>query len=332
MIYLPSENLVGSEGIMKELVEFYGDREKAKTQYTKFVRDGKIKEVDGIIEDEYVSGEINQIYACYHCIVERNYDRASLTNNRLKAMYTAIAREKNNLYKVNEYYNTDIMSTYIAPPVKILGTLSEIASVGDYVTYTANGYSNWRVLTENESSNIVTIISDGEVEALTLSGSQLEGARGFRTFANNVTEKVNEIVQKYVDRSQAVSGRSVGSKPDGSANNSTVSTDITDITVMENAKVKEGTHKLIVTKNNVSQTSGYWLLSIIERPSSYGVMYVKVNADGTRELNPETLYWTNNNDTRTNQFGIRPIITLKDTAQVIGGDGSQTNPWQVVYD
>lgn len=51
-------------------------------------------------------GDITELSACYDCIINQNYiPKITLNANRLKAKYTTIGRERNNLYKVNEYIN-----------------------------------------------------------------------------------------------------------------------------------------------------------------------------------------------------------------------------------
>lgn len=58
------------------------------------------------IEDIRQEGRVTELSACYECIVNQNYIPISTLNeNRLKAKYTAIAKERNNLYKMNAYIN-----------------------------------------------------------------------------------------------------------------------------------------------------------------------------------------------------------------------------------
>lgn len=263
---------------------------------------------------------IDEVYGCYHCIVNRNYDKVeNLNNNRIKAIYTAIAKEKNNLYKVNEYYNVDILSTYVAPPVTVLGTLSEIAKLGDYVSYTSNGYSNWRVLTKDTSTNKVEIISDGSVQTVSLSGRDMSANSGFATFTENVKNKLQTIATYYLDGVYSDTVRVAGSNDDGSVGTGSQDTDIPDV-----AKMKaSGT---LSTNNNDAYSSGYWLLSTSRDEDTYNVMYI--TQDG-KTFGRGALYSAGANYIK--EYGVRPIVTLNTDVKVIGGSGTQKDPWQLSF-
>lgn len=264
------------------------------------------------------STSIDEIYGCYHCIVNRNYEPVeNLNNNRLKAIYTAIAKEKNNLYKVNEYYNVDILSTYVAPPVTVLGTLSEIAKLGDYVTYTSNGYSNWRILSKDTSVNKVEIISDGSVQTVSLAGRDLSTSSGFATFTEKVRDILQNVANYYLDSTYSANARVVGSNEDASVGTGAQDTDIPDVAKMQ----ASGT---LSTNNNDAYSSGYWLLSTARDEDKYNVMYI--TQDG-KTFGRGTLFAGGTNYTK--EYGVRPIITLNNEVKVVGGSGTQKDPWQL---
>ena len=70
--------------------------------------------------------------------------------------------------------------------------------IGDKVNYSANGYSNWEVLSVNKNKKTIEIVSVDEVERLTL-----EGYDGWK----NSKEKILEISNKYKEGINAIDTR-----------------------------------------------------------------------------------------------------------------------------
>lgn len=303
-----NSNILGMKNIDYDI---YKDEDENKKVIYKFS-----DKLQGIVNNT----GIDQVYGCYHCIVNRNYKGVeNLNENRLKAIYTAIAKEKNNLYKVNEYYNVDILSTYVAPPVTVLGTLSEIAKLGDYVSYSANGYSNWRILSKDNSTNNVEIISDGSVQTISLAGRDLSANGGFITFNEKVKDKLQNAASYYRDGTFSTGVRVVGSNTDGSVGTGDQDTKIPDVAKMITAGV-------LKTNNNDAYSSGYWLLSTSNDEGKYNVMYI--TQDG-KTFDKAVIF--NNGTNMSVEYGLRPVISLSTDSKVIGGSGTQKDPWQISF-
>ena len=183
------------------------------------------------------------------------------------------------------------------------GDTDKSPKVGDYVQYTANNYSKWRVLANRGS--YLQIVSAGNVENVTLSGSG--GVSGGPS-------QINNAAQKYLNSTYATSARSI---------------DIPDLAVLR--------------KNGLSSTgSPYWL------PRSYyhgykgrthGVYAVDSSGSSTARWNTipdagDTLgyigklyhyndwYWST-----SRSYGVRPVVTLKSQVKIIGGSGTESDPW-----
>jgi len=96
-------NIIGLKNIDYDI---YKDEDKNKDMNYSFSDE---------LNERIANTKITNVYACYYCIVDRNYTaETTLSDKRKNAIYTAIAREKNNLYKVNDYFNDDIMTDFIA--------------------------------------------------------------------------------------------------------------------------------------------------------------------------------------------------------------------------
>mgnify|MGYP005761988863 CR=1 FL=1 len=181
--------------------------------------------------------------------------------------------------------------------------LADVAKVGDYVQYTANGYSNWRVMsvTGSGDTGVVTLISAGN--ATTASISYMS--------TNNYITTLNNICKKYINNDYATFARCVGTTSSGS-NNSSYSTEI-----------------------NKLKTDG---LAIIGEEYWIGYQYTD-NGCFAGETPDQCAYYVKTSGSVTFYRypysvsaitkGIRPVITLKAGIYQIDGTGNQYNPYVI---
>ena len=240
------------------------------------------------------------------------------------------------------------------PVVK--GLLKDVAKPGDYVKYdtgTEKGVVLFRVL-YNDTTNGLQIISDKNVEEVTL-GTDGEDLTAFQVSMNdynNAIETLNQKAEYYATNSPyALDGRCVGSVPtvgiDGkfNAKNTEVKgtysipdewtlpsdwtsrdtgcqkwTDTnyeTDYNTME-ALEESGVPNILATGEY------YWLASRnVTTSSIHCGFYVRiVNTDGS--FYDYTLCYVisdGQNRGNSNEYRLRPCISLKSDIKVTGGDG-----------
>lgn len=184
---------------------------------------------------------------------------------------------------------------------KKLQYLADVVKVGDYVAYTANGYSNWRVMsvTGSGSTGIVTLISAGNATKLTV------GALTTKNYIN----KLNDTSKKYINSEYATSARSVGTTSSG-GNNSNYGTEINNLK----------NNELLVTE------SGYWIGYHETKSGGIFTDYIAyyINEKGNCEK-----YNNSNIFTPSQTKGVRPIVTLKQGILQVDGNGSASNPYSI---
>ena len=237
------------------------------------------------------------------------------------------------------------------PVVK--GLLKDIAEPGDYVKYdtgTEKGVLTFRVL-YNDGTNGLQIISDKNVEEVTLGGEDWATARDSY---NSAIVTLNQKAERYATSSPyALDGRCVGSVPtvgaDGkfNAKNTEVEgtysipdewtlsmgwssrdtgckkwTDTnykTDYNTME-ALEESGVPNILATGEY------YWLASrSVGSNSSYCYFYVRY-VDTSGSLNSNYLCIVSSAGSArgySREYGLRPCISLKSDIKVTGGDGSE---------
>ena len=210
---------------------------------------------------------------------------------------------------------------------------------GKYVNYSANGYDKWRILTND--ANGVTLISDGSVENLTLSGMD-----GY----NNALPRLQNVADKYNDNNFCQSVRSVK---------------------------KEDFSVLLQNNMNFSSNSNgvdsYWMAGRTKIDGNYGVYmglvlcygkttehYKKDQCLGdvynyTIENDLYDVVWMNGDtpeivvrktkevplagllgasdgsSTTTVTLGVRPVVTLKPGVKISGGTGTASDPYQLSF-
>ena len=85
-----------------------------------------------------------------------------------------------------------------------IGNNIDKIKVGDSISYTANGYSDWKVLSIDKENHTIDIISKGSVGDLTINYSDRE------KFSDILQEEAN----KYLDGKYAINARSISDSKD----------------------------------------------------------------------------------------------------------------------
>ena len=242
------------------------------------------------------------------------------------------------------------------PVVK--GLLKDIADPGDYVKYdtgidgigeNGNGIVLFRVL-YNDETNGLQIISDKNVEKVTLGTDGTNDLVAFQASMNdynNAIATLNQKAERYATNSPyAIDGRCVGSVPtvgvDGkfNAKNTEVSQtySIPDEWTLPSgwSSRDTGCQKWIDTNYETDQTAmqsaglwttgeEYWIASrIVNLDSSYCTFRVRyLNISGDLDYYSGMCYVKSAGytDSHSVEFGLRPCISLKSDIKVIGGDG-----------
>ena len=237
--------------------------------------------------------------------------------------------ETGRMYKL---LNGDFSTVYIGTKGETieLGKVSQLAQngtlqPGQYILYNGNGYTDWRVLYANE--NKVEIISKGSVETKTLKG---------KDDYNNMISILNEIANNYKNDIYANSARCIGSDlmadtnkkayedypkysyiqtyalnmPAGDSNFSL------DLKAMQDAGI------------NSIETS-YWLASrrVGANASNANFCGRYVNISGSMNDVLFNLTSTGNTTSSECTHGVRPVIAIKSDVKIIGGEGTEQDPW-----
>ena len=231
-------------------------------------------------------------------------------------------------------------------------TIESTLSEGKYVWYTdANGtQQKCIVLYGPENSNYdsygVQVITTDTVENVTLGSSNFNTNRDIY---NSLVTTLNKEAEKYRKKDDGIAelARCVGSKPDNpnydgagmytrsdswfsSYNNTFKNKDnnyIADWNQMKNVVVNgKGIH-------NIGKY--YWLVSRSVIADSSSSTFLVRHVDSSGELHGDNLYngslclVPSNGNPGVNRYayGLRPIFHLKSGIKVIGGDGSEGNPY-----
>ena len=184
--------------------------------------------------------------------------------------------------------------------------INQKPKAGDYVAYTANnGYNKWRIFTNNSGN--LQLVSAGIPENLTLAG--VDGAHNGATYMNNAA-------QKYINSTYATSARNVGLYELGILNG----------------------------KGMGALGKAYWINGHYYhgyKGRTHGQYAANENGDVTArwETQPGSgdtqnyigkLYHYSDAYARyTRTYGIRPIVTLKSNVKIVGGSGTESNPWRL---
>ena len=236
--------------------------------------------------------------------------------------------------------------------------------VGDYVSYTGNGWSSWRVLyaegdwyaNENNKAVIlenVQIIPTMPTEMISYTSSSTNGTEALNMYNNIVTDLYN-TAKKYLNTTYGVSARCFGGYPDRPTYDSSLITvsgvrvrdgwhedendstwDIDAIKALNNDLLEENpslegsfnvwtperSKSLPYSSNDV--TTFYITAYTIGRNSGTGMNFIQISNTGT------VINWLQYHHNDTASAGFVPVITLKNTLKITGGDGSEGNPWKL---
>ena len=196
--------------------------------------------------------------------------------------------------------------------------------VGSYIKYTANNYSSWRVMYNNNGQ--LDIVSAESVDNVTLSGNS-----GYCNAVQTLNNKASEYVAGF-----ATKGRSIGCT---SSSQATIT--VGDTQASLNYDPYTDTHYTTdfnqLVNNGLVQSSGdVWLASRVDldRTEVLGQLYSSFGCvrtiSSTGKLSQRSLQkytkvgWTND---QSQTCGFRPVISLPSGLTVTGGKGTESNPY-----
>ena len=217
----------------------------------------------------------------------------------------------------------------------VLGRISELPVIGvssiaegSYVSYDS-GHSDygdgWVVLRDTPLG--LEIISKESVGNLTLSG-----ANGYAS----AVAKLNNKAKEYINPYYAVKGRSVGATDDSIEVINTSTYPLTyaaarnrELPYYDEYYTDDQT--LIANNANLKHSIGHvWLASrILIAESDYSAFAGRFLMS-SGDKNNDWLFMANSGggtDTYSFSYGVRPVITLRGDIQIIGGSGTQADPY-----
>ena len=233
--------------------------------------------------------------------------------------------------------------------------LKEVAKPGDYVKYDTGistvgeeGIVIFRIL-YNNSEHGLQIISDGNIEKLSLGGDDWPTARDSY---NNAIATLNQRAEYYATSSPyALDGRCVGSVPtvgtDGKFNAKNtenvgpVKSQFISSSAVEGIDNMKDTDQNYVTDSNTienlekagifEEVNGYWLAS--RYADSYDV-YCSFIVRFTDKvigdiLNFPLCHVLTSGSGALYSRGLRPCISLNPDVKIVGGDGSEETPFEL---
>ena len=204
----------------------------------------------------------------------------------------------------------------------------KVAQVGEYVEYTANGYSSWRIMYNNNGQ--LDIVSKGSVGPKTLYGEyDYKDAAGI----------LNEFCRKYIDNIYANTARSLGY---ASATQEYVTATFdydSKYEPFEDEGYVNDVSQLI--NNNMVQTdTSVWLASRAIKgwlanlfTGDFGtegrVRYLNTDGSDDSTFLHDSAYNHSHDENYYRTHGVRPVVSLKSELKIIGGDGTEANPYKL---
>ena len=207
-----------------------------------------------------------------------------------------------------------------------LGIPKDKIEVGSYVAYEGGDYNGDWVVLRNKAGEI-EIISKESVGNLTLSG-----ANGYAS----AVAKLNNKAKEYINPYYAVKGRSVGATDDSIEVINTSTYPLTyaaarnrELPYYDEYYTDDQT--LIANNANLKHSIGHvWLASrILIAESDYSAFAGRFLMS-SGDKNNDWLFMANSGggtDTYSFSYGVRPVITLRGDIQIIGGSGTQADPY-----
>ncbi len=211
----------------------------------------------------------------------------------------------------------------------------EKVAVGSYVQYSAGDYNGDWVVLRNKAGQL-EIISKESVGDVTL-GSDSDVNKAKSDYANAINI-LNTKAREYVNTNYAVNARSVGATENSIGFIDTTKYPITysaasatGQTLPYNDKYCLGDQAIISGNDNLKHTSGYiWLASRYLDIYSGGTGFCVngLEANGSFYIN-YLFYQVSDSGTgyMSCTYGFRPVVTLRSDIEIIGGSGTQADPY-----
>ena len=218
-----------------------------------------------------------------------------------------------------------------------LGIPKEKVAIGSYVQYNAGDYDGDWVVLRNKAGQL-EIISKESVGDVTL-GSDSDVNKAKSDYANAINI-LNSKSKAYINTNYAVSARSVGASEESIGFIDTTKYPITysaasatGQTLPYNDKYCLGDQAIISGNDNLKHTSGYiWLASRYLDIYSGGIGFCVngLEANGSFYIN-YLFYQVSDSGTgyMSLTYGFRPVVTLRSDIQIVGGSGTQADPYKL---
>ena len=206
-----------------------------------------------------------------------------------------------------------------------------VAETGSYITYTGGDYTGDWVVLRNKDGQL-EIISKESVGNVTL-----EGASGYA----NAVSILNTKAAEYVNTDYAVSGRSVGATEDSISQIDTTEYPLTFAAIQNtgptNLPYKDTYYEddyNIISKSAALKHSSSWVWLAARGVGIYDNVFAleirAFHANGI--LSSHGLVGVRSNGeigSGNGTNGVRPVITLREDMEIIGGSGLQTDPYRI---
>ena len=204
--------------------------------------------------------------------------------------------------------------------------------VGSYVEYSAGGYTgDWIVLRNNTGQ--LEIISKESVRDVTL-GSTTDAVKAANDYANAVSI-LNSKAKEYINYNYAVSARSVGATVDSIEQIDTTRYPLTYDVIVDSIPYTDTYYiddQTIIASNSALQHSSIyvWLASRnTYNNGSFSDFCVRL-LDTSGNMGYHGMvkaYPDSSTTTLSSTRGFRPVVTLRGDLRVIGGSGTQADPY-----
>ena len=216
--------------------------------------------------------------------------------------------------------------------------------VGDYVDYIDQAGNTIKCITlydeeynqNNKTDYGVQIIAKDVVDTVTLGDENLE--KSINSY-NNALKILYSKAQEYLNSTYASSARCVGSKPDDPDwdTNEMFEPDssYTYLDEFKNKLIVDDSNRLtdlgqLMSSEEIKGDSSFWLASRISVSMSSMTYFDIFSLDESGITNKDYLCLLTSSGSRQSDVcnnGFRPVFTLKPEVKLIGGNGTEENPY-----
>ena len=217
-------------------------------------------------------------------------------------------------------------------------TVANKLKEGDYVSYDTSQGTNYKcIVLYNNSSYGVQIITQNIVGTIYVS----LGASSFSTAMSNYNSaisKLNSEAKKYGSSIYATDVRCVGSVPN-KKNSESGYYKITEFESSYSGRLRAGDNNYSTDWNQMGKlgirksNNHFWLASREVISGSNGINFGVRYSSGGGGVSTQNLCYIYSDGTgdalKSSSHGLRPVMTLKSTVKVIGGNGTSSSPYKL---